>query len=824
MRKWVVLAVLLVLVAVAAVLAASNLNRYLNANKQWLSEQAQAALGRTVSFDEIGVSLWGGLGVRVTNLEIAEDPNFGSGEFLRAGNVQIRVKLLPALWGRYEISRIVLDHPVVEIVRSARGLNVSTLGSGAAETQPTEASGQALDSAALLVAYLDIRQGRLRYLDQTISPHAEYTIDALDCSASDVGVASPVRFQLAAAVLGSKETNVELSGRIGPVQRDAVGATPLDVHAEAHAIPLDRVLALATGSSAGLQGLFGSGPVALDVEAKGTLDELAVHASADAEDAKIAAASFVKPAGVPASLRVEAKRQGAQLSIDHARLTLRDASVDASGHVELTPTPSYTIDLVADNVDLRGWDALVPALSSTHLQGAVGAKVSVRSAQSKSGSAALTGSVSVKGFGARVDGAPEIQGYTTTAELSGDTLTLAPGSLTIGGSPAQFQARATNLSDPVISFTLSSPALRAASLGVAGEGIKREEVLREVTVKGIARMTASGPNVRGTLVSARGSLRDFDYEALTAELRYEDRRVTLDPLSMRSLGGTVSGRGVYDVSRAGPPSFRFETSARNVEIEDLLGRGSAAGHKVLEGRLDADVTVSGAGSEWAVIQKGLAGDGTFNVRDGVIRDVNLAEGVLAGVTGVPGLSGLLSQNLKTKYPRMFQTGDTAFDALTGVFKLVEGRLVTDNLLVKAPDFAVRGKGGIGLDRSVDLNAAFEASAPLTKDLLREVGAMKYLTDRSGKVAIPFRLQGTLPAVRPRPDLAFVGSALQRAVADKLMGNLLGAPPGAPTTEQGQQAGSGATQSPSEQEQAKPAPVPSSPEDRLRKGLENLLGR
>src|SRR5262245_6389500 len=73
MRKWIVLAIVLA-VAIAAVIAARNLDAYLNSNRVWLAARLEQALGRKVAFDEIGVSFAGGLGVRIKGVRIADDP------------------------------------------------------------------------------------------------------------------------------------------------------------------------------------------------------------------------------------------------------------------------------------------------------------------------------------------------------------------------------------------------------------------------------------------------------------------------------------------------------------------------------------------------------------------------------------------------------------------------------------------------------------------------------------------------------------------------------------------------------------------------------
>ena len=128
MRKWIVLGVILLLIAGAVVLAFANLNSYLNRNKDWLADQIANALGRKVSFSEIGVQLFGGFGARIKDLTIADDPAFSKDDFVKAGDVQVSMALWPALFGRYEVKRVVLVKPEVSIIRTKEGFNYDSIG------------------------------------------------------------------------------------------------------------------------------------------------------------------------------------------------------------------------------------------------------------------------------------------------------------------------------------------------------------------------------------------------------------------------------------------------------------------------------------------------------------------------------------------------------------------------------------------------------------------------------------------------------------------------------------------------------------------------
>ena len=145
--------------------ALSNLEGWLNDNREWISEQAEASLGRPVSFEQVGVSLGLGLGVEVTGLRIADDPSYAEEDLVSIDEARIGVRVLPALQGRYEISHVTLVRPDVRIVKTDAGLNIEALGGGASEEEPADASG-----SAALVALTNIESGRITFTDRTVDP------------------------------------------------------------------------------------------------------------------------------------------------------------------------------------------------------------------------------------------------------------------------------------------------------------------------------------------------------------------------------------------------------------------------------------------------------------------------------------------------------------------------------------------------------------------------------------------------------------------------------------------------------------------------------
>src|SRR5918995_5260536 len=130
MRKWMIIAsVALLLLVILAVVALVNLNGLIDRNKDYLLAQAKEALGREVAIGDVGVSLWGGIGVRLKDFSLADDPSFAKEAFVRAENLQVNMKLLPLFKKDLQISRVILRRPVINIIKDQKGqFNFSTIG------------------------------------------------------------------------------------------------------------------------------------------------------------------------------------------------------------------------------------------------------------------------------------------------------------------------------------------------------------------------------------------------------------------------------------------------------------------------------------------------------------------------------------------------------------------------------------------------------------------------------------------------------------------------------------------------------------------------
>ena len=784
MRKLAIAGVVLLLLVVGLVgFGAMHLNTFINENRGQIEAEAATALGRDVTFSEFGLSFRRGLAIGIRDLKIADDPAFAEDNFVEAGNVDVRVKLLPLLTGNVEVRRIMLDNPVVNVIRTRDGLNVSTFGATGPQAKPQPSSDDAKSggvpqsggTAALAVALFDLLDGTVRYVDRTVNPPAEIVVDNLDLKATDLDPTSPMEFNIAAAVLGAERQNFSMVGTVGPVETTAANETKLNVRVELDGVTVDELTRVPMIRDGLPPELAVSGPMTMTAIANGTLADVALNTVVDMSEAAVDyGTSFAKKKGVPLKLDVELDRAGNEVRIRDGQFTLNEAVLNAKGTVKTGNTTSYALDLSTDSVPLSGWDELLPALAGLTLRGSFDSNLKLTGSTGSKGLPQINGTSVLKNVSASGEGFPPLTGLSTTATFKGGGMSLAPADFTVGGAPVHLEADVSDLATAATKFLLTSPSLALAVLGAGADDAKRDEVLNDVRLAGHYKSTSAGPEVTAKITTKAGVVRDIDIRDLSANLRYSAGKAAFDSMTVALFGGTFQGDATYDTkSSDGQPAFDFDGNLRDVQIPDVFAwAGVPASRAVLEGVFDGDLSLNGRGSEWSVIQQLLSGTGRIDIRDGMLKDVSLADTVLTRVTGMPALANLISPKLRAKYPKVFSTGSTPFDALKAGIRVADGKILTDDLLFSAADFAINARGGIGLDKSVDLNAALKTSAKLTKDLIGEVDAVKYLAGSDGRVEIPFRLTGNFPSVQATPDASVLGLALKRAVAGNI-GDLIG---------------------------------------------------
>jgi|GEM_PF-2480709 len=325
------LAVGVVLVIVVVVVAISNVNTYLEENREMLAGLASDAVGREVSFDAAEVAFSNGLAIRVAGLRVAEDPRFGQPDFLSLDEAYVGVRILPALRRRIEVSGIRLDAPTIRVIQTVEGFNFSSLG-GTGEPVPVEPASapptspeEAGAPLAVVIAVLEIVGGTIYYEDRTSPEGLSLVIEDIETSGTDLALDGPIAIDFSGRVRSAKAADAGLESRFeGAVRLESLETMVGTVRLTSPSL---------------LPAIFG---VRLEEEGELTrIDSLEVEARLSADPSR---------SGYPIRVRTEQVRL-AGFDLDSIAIDVIYRDTPAGAELEIDPV---TVGLAGGRVDLYG--------------------------------------------------------------------------------------------------------------------------------------------------------------------------------------------------------------------------------------------------------------------------------------------------------------------------------------------------------------------------------------------------------------------------------------------------------------------------------------
>jgi len=829
MRKWIIVGVVLLLLCVAGVVAVLNVNSYIARNKDYLISQAEQALGRKVSVDDVEVSLWNGIGFRLTNFAMSDDPAFSSAEFVRAKDLQVNLKFLPLLRRDVQVKKLILHNPTISIIRNAKGdFNFSTIAKTEKEKKEDGAKKQKKEAApkekeapsTFFVSLVDISAGDVSYRDQKDGTNLQ--LRQINLEVEDLDFDRPFTVNLAAALFASKQ-NLKIKTAVGPLSRGAdfrdvpldgeINVDPLDLSQLEAAVPKVRS---ALPKNLDLAGVFRIENLKL----KGTLKNLALKGQIVGNDGSIRLGnSFQKQPGIPLTISADAQHAGDRIVLRQAEIKLHNLELASKGEVRLGDRTLLNLSIDSKQVSLDGWEKIIPAIAGYQLSGKMQVRGTIRGEVGKGATPQIQGNASLENASAKPPQfSKPIENLNTKINFTGQRADIKEMTLKLGNSNIRLAATIERFSPLTVTYKISTPELSPGEFQAALPEERKKDVIHNLSSEGQVAIQNGNVTAQGKIASSNGSLYAIDYKDLQATLSMADKVAHIRNFNVNALNGAVQAEGEYAFK--GPvPNFSLASKVRGVDLKELYSTfGSKAendSQRDIRGRLNADMQVTGSGKTWEEMKPALRGQGQAEVLDGALLNFNLADSVLSGATGMPGLTNMIKPAIRKKYPETFEAKDTQFKELKADFDLANGRMNVKNLRITGADFNVDGNGWVDFERNVNFRSSLMLSPQLSADIGGSAREIKYLFNDQKQLEIPFSVTGKLPKVKPKPDASYLAKSLQRGFLQK-------------GTEELQQRFLGKKESASPKEESAPSDrkerKKSSTEDLIRKGLKDFLGR
>jgi AsmA protein len=287
--------------------------------------RASKALGREVTVRGADLDLFPNPRVRLAGLVVAGRP--GEPSLVEGEGVEAEVALWPLLLslGRnVEVRAVVLDRPVVNLVRARDGTwNYEGLGASSKEEAPSPAE-TGPSKTRVVVQRFAIQGGAIHLLDRTAGAEdAGAALDAIDLEATGIGPGLPLAVHLGAALAAAERNlvaDLSLSALPSGLPQRPEEWPAVQGSLSLKALALDRLAPLLP---AGTSAIVRGGTVALDAKVATDRGAYRLEGTGDARELRLR--------GQKASGRFKAIATAAPGRWETARLELREVAVKGPG-------------------------------------------------------------------------------------------------------------------------------------------------------------------------------------------------------------------------------------------------------------------------------------------------------------------------------------------------------------------------------------------------------------------------------------------------------------------------------------------------------------
>ncbi|MBT8092936.1 MAG: AsmA family protein [Gammaproteobacteria bacterium] len=265
-------------------------------------------------------------------------------------------------------------------------------------------------------------------------------------------------------------------------------------------------------------------------------------------------------------------------------------------------------------------------------------------------------------------------------------------------------------------------------------------------------------NARGNLRVAAATLGDMLFEDVVLGLNAGKGDLRLNPVTAQLFGGTYSGD--VRINAAGDtPALSVDEKIDGVDLGNLVG--AMFGKENVTGGISGGFKLAGRGQDLAAIQRSLAGNMSFQLKDGAYEGTDIWYELRRA-------RALLKRETP---PTAALPARTRFSAVTATGVVRDGVMQNDDLFAEMPFMQLRGRG------SVDLAAAtldYNLTARVLERPEALAGVSEAELDDFTEAVIPLKITGSLASPSVKPDVeGLVRQRVEQELKDRVFDKLLG---------------------------------------------------
>lgn len=242
-------------------------------------------------------------------------------------------------------------------------------------------------------------------------------------------------------------------------------------------------------------------------------------------------------------------------------------------------------------------------------------------------------------------------------------------------------------------------------------------------------------------------------------------------LDVSAFKGTASV--VSDVALGEPLTIAASPKLSDISIEAVLSAVKPSLAGMLRGNLTlAEGSFSNLRSNDPM--NSVSGQAKILMKEGTLKDFNLAQQVLEGVQGLPFLASSLRSKVPPEFEAIVSSPNTGIQEFRSEATVTGGTITFSELYLESDIFSVTSTGTYKTSGKLHLPAIIKFSPPFSRAITERVIELRALLDSSGRLELPVVVHGTVPNVIVAPDVSvIVKKAAVGTVRQAITGSLKG---------------------------------------------------
>jgi AsmA family/AsmA-like C-terminal region len=760
-------------------------------------QNIEKTLNRKVTVDDASISIWGGLGLKLHNLTVSNHPAFSEEPLFTLDNLDVKMKIIPLISGKYEFGKISLNTFTLFLEKSESGaFNFDDLGSPD-EKEITAAEGAT--SIPFIFEKLEVKSSRLVFIDDSSGYNIFLEGISLDSKMEKNGFDgvfySEGMLNISALKFEDKKQLINLPN----LAFSAELKTRLNQKSETLEIEkIDIGLAELSGQLDGQISSIYSAPVCdlnfitkkfsiLQMASILPLDVIKDFADWETDGDIFASASLTGELLTPKNLDFTGKVSFENIKLGHPSIngdliaetgeinikqkavnflfescTFAGEPVSLKLYMKDIFTPQLTADIEL-SANLRSFRDYFKDINE--LSGRIYADINLNYDLNEPETTQIDGGLVLEDIRlVHSNLAYPIEEIDLECEFRRRDILIESLNAEIGSSTFKLDGTMIDIIPylsapekvsipPVIRFTLSSSYMNFDEIITMIPVDSQTAIITDSTTE----LTQALPKLSatGTIDISSGVYSQVEFEQFIGNLEFRDKVLHIDKIETELYGGLLDGEVIVDYENANAPEFQIDFSARDIEINKFMSRMTALDDMIF-GRTQMSSSFAGVIGEPTDVIDQLTAKGMVLINEGRITNLPLLK--------------TIADNLQ------LQTFDEEkFRDFRNSFKIQDGKVIFDSHSMKIANADWELSGIVGFDGELDYNIIITAD----RKTLLGTGVFDDLGDlfgkKGGKVTIPVRLTGNYQEPKIALDRSKLTESADKRLKEegqKLLNNLL----------------------------------------------------